>query len=109
MTVTRKGLEIHGFLVDAFTNPKEALSHFKKDYYDAILLDVRMPEMNGFQLARAIWKQEPDARICLLTAFEIYENEAKKVFPNFKTFCFVKKPVASSFLVNHIRSHFIDK
>jgi DNA-binding response OmpR family regulator len=39
----KMGLEKHGFSVDAFNDPKMALSHFKPNYYDAIVLDVRMP------------------------------------------------------------------
>lgn len=105
-TIMKNGLEGHGFDVDAFNDPRQALSHFKPDYYGIIMLDVRMPAMSGFELAREIWKNEPDARICFLTAFEIYQNEAKKVFPTFKTFCFIKKPVTINALVKHIQLHF---
>jgi DNA-binding response OmpR family regulator len=38
-------LEESGFLVDVFNDPKIALINFKPDYYDLILLDVKMPEM----------------------------------------------------------------
>jgi DNA-binding response OmpR family regulator len=105
-TVMKKGFEAQGFAIDTFNDSKEALSHFKKGSYDAIIVDIRMPGMSGIRLAKEIWKMDADARICLLTAFEIYENEAKKVFPEFKTFCFVKKPVTASFLIKHVQSHF---
>jgi DNA-binding response OmpR family regulator len=98
-------LRSEGFEVDSFTDPKQALSHFKDGYYDNIILDVKMPEMDGFDLAREIWKRDKDANICFFSAFEIYEQEAKAVFPSLKTHCFIKKPISSGMLVNHLRSH----
>jgi two-component system, OmpR family, response regulator ChvI len=43
----KKELEKSGLLVDVFNGPTSALSNFKPDYYDLILLDVKMPQMNG--------------------------------------------------------------
>jgi len=64
-----------------------------------------MPFMDGFQLAREFWKVDTNAKICFLTAFEIYEEEAKKVFPSLNGYCFIKKPIGIQALANHIRSH----
>ena len=50
-------LEQSGFLVDVFNDPKIALISFKPDYYDLILLDVKMPQMNGFELYQEIKKK----------------------------------------------------
>ena len=47
-------LEYYGFVVDTFNGPKEALSSFKSNYYDLVILDIKMPEMNGFELYREI-------------------------------------------------------
>ena len=66
-----------------------------------------MPAMTGFELAKKIWMQDPKARICFLSAFEIYEHEAKKVFDNFKSHCFIKKPLTPKELVLHIKKHFV--
>ena len=97
---------MQGLSADSFTDPEEALAHFKPNVYNAIILDVRMPKMNGFQLAREIWKIDPKANICFLTAFEIFKGEAEKVFPNFGSHCIIKKPILPSELADHIRTHF---
>lgn len=103
--VMKYALEVKGFHVDAFTNPQEALDHFKSDYYDDIILDNKMAKINGFSLARKIWKKDNNATICFLSATEIYENEVGDVFTHEHKFCFIKKPVRIDFLVNHIKEH----
>lgn len=104
VTVAKKALVNHGFHVDAFTDSKEALSQFKPGYYDLIILDVRMPSTNGFELAKQIWVVDQHAKICFMTAFEIHESEARKVFKNFKTHCYITKPIAPSQLIEQIES-----
>jgi DNA-binding response OmpR family regulator len=104
VTSVTKGLESHGFEVHAFTKPIHALSHFRSHDCDAIILDVRMPEMTGFELARKIWQLEVNQRICFFSAFEQFENEALNTFYN-KKYCFIKKPVSISTLISHIDRH----
>ncbi len=106
ITLTMKmGLQRHGFEVEAFNDPTQALLQFKPESYDAIVLDVKMPKMTGFELARKIWVKDPAAKVCFFSAFDIYENEAKIVFKHFNTKCFIKKPVAPSVLAKHISQH----
>lgn len=50
-------LEQSGFLPDVFNHPAIALSNFKPDYYKLILLDVKMPQLNGFELYEQIKKK----------------------------------------------------
>ena len=47
----KKGLENSGmFEVDTVNDPQEALSSFKPDCYDFLLIDIRMPHMSGYDL-----------------------------------------------------------
>jgi len=45
-------LEYHGFKVETYDESKKALSNFKPGYYDVIILDIKMPNMDGFELYR---------------------------------------------------------
>lgn len=90
-------------VVDTFNDPEEALSQYRSDYYDLIILDIRMPNMDGFQLARKIWQIDNEARICFLTAYAIYEDEAKRVFPKLRDYCFIQKPISISELISIIK------
>jgi two-component system, OmpR family, response regulator ChvI len=46
----RIALEPNGFEVDTFNDPLEALSNFKAGLYNLLLIDIKMPKMNGFEL-----------------------------------------------------------
>ncbi len=90
--VIKRGLEGAGFLVDTFNDPAQALSHFDPDYYDMVILDIRMPKMNGFELYRELAKKDSKIKACFMTAFEIYYEEFKKVFPSYDIKRFIRKP-----------------
>jgi two-component system response regulator RegX3 len=104
-TIFKRGLEMRGYAVDVYNDPHLALSGFRVNLYDIILIDVRMPGLTGFDLARAIWQKDSSAMIWLMTAFEIYEDEAKKVFKDLKNHCFLKKPLTPNALAAHIEKH----
>lgn len=109
-TMLKTGLELRsGFSVDAFNDPRDVMSHFKSSHYDAIVLDINMPEITGFELARAIWGQDPAAKVCFLSAFGIRKNEAEKVFSEFKQHCFMKKPVEVDSLAKHLEQHMLNR
>lgn len=52
------GLERNGFEVDAFTNPIEAVQQFRPYRYDAVITDIRMPSLSGFEVYKLIRKQD---------------------------------------------------
>lgn len=58
-----------GYGVDTVENGKEALRMALENYYDVVLLDIRMPEMDGLQAFYEIQKIKPDLPIILMTAF----------------------------------------
>ncbi len=107
LQVLRVGLQENGFLVDTFTNPEEALQSFKSnaDDFCLVLSDIRMPGLSGIQLARKIKEINPDIKVVLMTAFEIYDSDSSKVlFPSTHVDDFVQKPIGIRDLTNRILS-----
>jgi two-component SAPR family response regulator len=51
-----------------------ALSNFKPSYYDLVILDIKMPVMNGFELLREIKKVDESVKVCFLTALSEFRN-----------------------------------
>ncbi len=98
------GLENNsGFIVDTFDDPIEALSNFKAGKYDLLLLDIKMPKMDGFELYKEIKKKDDKVKICFLTASESYYDEFKGTFPKLNIRCFARKPVTIEELTNAIK------
>ncbi len=98
----RLGLERYGFEVDAYNDPVEAVSEFLPGTYDLAVLDIRMPRMNGFLVYRAMKKADKEVEVCFLTAFEMYENEFKKLFPDVNVQRFLKKPITMEDLAREV-------
>jgi FixJ family two-component response regulator len=96
-------LEMNGFEVDAYTSPTLALSNFKPNSYGLLLLDIRMPIMNGFELFRKMKSIDSRVEVCFITAFEDYREEFKESFPMLdEAKYFIRKPKAIQDLVNHV-------
>ena len=100
--VVKLGLELQGMLVDAFDDPQKALEHFKPNMYELVVLDVRMPKMNGFQLYREFMKRDDKTKVLFITAFEESPEEFRKAFPELDTHRFMKKPFTISKLKDRI-------
>jgi DNA-binding response OmpR family regulator len=96
-------LEYHGYVVDAFNDPKNALSNFKPDYYDLIVLDIKMPGMDGFELYKEIQKIDNKANVCFLTASELYYEEFReKEYNALDKNLFIRKPIGNDELIKEI-------
>jgi DNA-binding response OmpR family regulator len=65
----RELLELEGFEALAFTSPLAALEQNERLTFDAALLDIRMPGIDGIELCAALAKVHPDATFVLMTAF----------------------------------------
>ena len=98
-------LEENGFKVDSFTDPLLALQNFKEqdDMYDMIILDIKMPEMNGFELYRQLKKIDDKAKVCFLTAGEMYyEVYTDILFPALDNNCYIQKPIENEMLIRRL-------
>jgi DNA-binding NtrC family response regulator len=104
--VLKMGLLKNRFLVDAFTNPEEALQSFKSnaESYSLLLSDMRMPALSGIQLSKKVKEINPNVKVVLMTAFEIRDEEFSKVFPSSRVDGFLQKPITIRDLINKILS-----
>jgi DNA-binding response OmpR family regulator len=103
ISVFKMVLEMNDFEVDAYNDPLLALSNFKKNAYDLVILDIRMPDMDGFELYKKIKMVDDKVKVCFMTAFDDYRQEFKKSFPMLDEIkCFIRKPNAIEDLVNHV-------
>jgi two-component system, OmpR family, response regulator ChvI len=98
------GLEEYGFAVDVFSDPTVALSKIKTGIYDLLLLDIKMPKMNGFELYREIEKIDSKVKVCFMTAFVVYYESLREIFPMCEVSCFIKKPIEMGILVDRLRA-----
>jgi DNA-binding response OmpR family regulator len=99
----RMSLEHYGFEVDTFNDPQEALSKFEPGLYDLVILDIKMPNMDGFELYHKIKKKDNNANICFLTASELYYEEfRKKEYYALDKSMFIRKPIDNEDLVKEV-------
>jgi len=87
-TLTKK-IEVH-----TSNNPVLALSEFKPNFYDLLLVDINMPHMNGFQLSE---------RILAMSSGEINRKALREIYPTLTVGCFMKKPMTIDYLLERIR------
>lgn len=96
-------LEDNGFEVDIFTDPLLAFSNFKTNYYDLVIIDIRMPELNGFELYHMIKEKDDNVKICFFTATESYYEDLKNSNTLISKEQFMLKPVSLANFLNQIK------
>lgn len=111
-------LEADGFEVHSYNSPKLALFNFKPDYYDLAILDIKMPEMDGFRLYNQMKNIDGRIEICFITAadktyYEGPQQEQKqnksvqeKISPEYCALneeIFIQKPISNGDLIREIK------
>jgi DNA-binding response OmpR family regulator len=71
-------LEYNGYIVNAYTNPVEAFNNFSKNSHDLIILDLKMPKMDGMTLYHKIKEIDNNVIICFTTADINYIEDLRK-------------------------------
>ena len=107
-TITFKmGLELAKFQVDAYNDSAIALSKFKPDYYDLLLIDVKMPKIDGFELYEKIKEIDNKVLVWFITAYETYRRALKEVSSTSKKEMIsapvIAKPIEIGKLVKQIK------
>jgi DNA-binding response OmpR family regulator len=106
VTITLQSvLEKNGFGTDSYNDPVEAYKNFRDGQYDLVLLDIRMPVIDGFHLYQKIKMIDSKVKICFLTATEYFHEEIRKQkgLGDFKQESFLRKPIENEELVHLIK------
>ena len=92
--------------MDIYSDPLVLLANYRAGIYGLLLLDIRMPKMNGFELYKRIRQIDDNAKVCFMTAFEVYYDEFKSAFPDLiEKECFIRKPIGMNALIRTVKSH----
>ena len=102
--VLKKVLEKDGFTADSFSDPLLALENFRPRSYDLLLLDIKMPDMDGFRLYQEMKKMDSKVKVCFLTASEMYYERFRKEedFAALDKDLFLRKPIQNEELIKEI-------
>jgi DNA-binding response OmpR family regulator len=101
-------LEYNGYSVDAYTNPMEAINNFRKNSHDLIILDLKMPNMDGMTLYNKVKEIDSNVMICFTTADLNYIKQLQKGIIDIEKIV-LDKPVLLKDLKNKIDSLLLDK
>ena len=100
--LVKVGLERNGFEVDGYTDPILALQNFRRGLYRLLVLDIKMPKIDGIQLLERIKREDEKIRVCFFTASEEFASNYKSVLEHSNKFLFVSKPISISKMTEEI-------
>ena len=98
-------LEDAGYQCTSYIDPVKALQEFKPYFYDLILLDIKMPVLNGFELCKKIIELDRTVHIVFITASEeYYEQFRSQHFPELGKINYIQKPIGNDELVEIVNT-----
>ena len=99
-------LNDNGFQIYTFNDPITFLKLYRSNFYDLVILDIKMPNMDGFELYNKIREKDPQVKICFLTASELFYEEFRKarflLAEKIGEEYFIQKPIKTEDLVQKI-------
>jgi CheY-like chemotaxis protein len=93
--------------VDTCNEPLTALRDFRPNFYDLALLDIGMPNMNGFELSDKIEKIDNNVKVCFMSAYDGEDKALREQFPSLQIKCFLPKPIAVSDLIKTLETELL--
>ena len=92
------------FHVNTYNDPIVALSEFKPDFYDLLLVDINMPKMNGFDFCVKALEMDANPRVCFMSSEFINQEALREQYPSLSIGCFIIKPVTIENLVKRVKT-----
>ena len=90
------------FEVYTYNDPLLVMKEFKPHFYDLLLTDIYMPNMNGFQLCQKLLELDVNIRVCFMSALEVNIQALREVYPNVSLGCYIEKPVTIKYLIKRL-------
>ena len=95
-----------GFEIHTFNDPITSLKLYRRNFYDLVILEIKIPNMDGFELYIKIKEKDPTVKICFLTAIAIFDEESRKSRPEVDRIiteeCFIQKPITTEDLIKKL-------
>ena len=95
-----------GFEIHTFNDPITPLKLYRRNFYDLVILEIKIPNMDGFELYIKIKEKDPTVKICFLTAIATFDEEFRKSRPEVSRIiaeeCFIQKPITTEDLIKKL-------
>jgi DNA-binding response OmpR family regulator len=105
--LVKRGLERNGFEVDGYTDPILALKNFKGGVYSLLILDIKMPKIDGIELFDRICKEDDNVKVCFFSASDYLTSNFKEKLQNSPDkFLFISKPISIPEMTRQIKQFF---
>lgn len=101
----RKILVIAGYSVDTVETGKEAIGLIQKSDYDFVFTDLKMPEMDGLDVTKAVKHMRPDVDVIMITGYATIESAVDAM--KFGALDYVQKPFTEDELVDFVNKSLI--
>ena len=92
------------FEVFAYNDPILALSEFKPSFYDLMLIDINMPEMNGFEFCIKALEIDVNPKVCFMSSGLINQEALRVQYPSLSVGCFIGKPITIEDLIKRVKA-----
>ena len=92
------------FHVNTYNDPLLALSEFKPDFYDLMLVDIIMPKMNGFDFCVKVFEVDLNPKVCFISSALINQEALKEQYPSLSFGCFIEQPITIDSLIRRVEA-----
>ena len=92
------------FHVNTYNDPLLALSEFKPDSYDLMLVDINMPKMNGFDFCVKVFEVDLNPKVCFISSALINQEALKDQYPSLSFGCFIEQPITIDNLIRRVEA-----
>lgn len=101
----RKILVLAGYSIDTVETGPEALGMIKKNDYDFVFTDLKMPDMDGIEVTKAVKHLRPDIDVIVITGYATIESAVETM--KFGAMDYVQKPFTEDELVDFVNTSLI--